>query len=244
LGFTASLACRSALFLMVLLQLISQDGWGAPSNQPVSAVFSSVNHTSHNLGFSNDEACIFCHMAGEVYKPSQASDAAAAPRTVSFSPPLWDKKTSIQTFQLIPLSPVETPESSHPFGPSSACLACHDGALAAGIHDARLNHPISLAYPRQPDGHFVPRRNTPNLLRYWSIPDRTPSGVILPTGPQSQYFSLPTGSNSGDLSVSATVVRTTLGYIHCDSCHNPHDNSTAPFLRASSKTLCLICHDR
>jgi len=243
LGFKASLAWRSALFLMLLWPLVSQEGWGVPTDQPVGAVFSSVNRTSHNLGFSSDKACIFCHMTGEAYNSSQASDAAAAPKVVSFSPPLWDKKTPIQSFQLIPLSPVERPDASQPFGPSSACLACHDGALATTMNEAKLNHPISIAYPRQPDGRFIPRRDSINLLRYWSIPDWTPSGIVLPTGPHSQYLSLPIGSDLPELS-RATLVRTTLGYIHCDSCHNPHDDSTAPFLRASSKTLCLICHDR
>jgi predicted CXXCH cytochrome family protein len=241
----ASVACRSTFFTMVLLQLICNPGWAAAVDPPVvNAAFGMVDHTRHNLGLSSDNACIFCHTAGEIYNSSQASAAAPAPRAVSFNPPLWDQKTAIQSFQLIPLSPLEKPESSHPFGPSSACLTCHDGALAAGVHEAKLNHPISLAYPRHPDGRFVPRRDTPNLLRYWSIPDRTPSGVVLPTGPHSRYLSLPTGSASQDPTVTAKMVRTTLGFIHCDSCHNPHDDSTAPFLRASSKTLCLICHDR
>ncbi|HXC62621.1 MAG TPA: cytochrome c3 family protein, partial [Nitrospiria bacterium] len=160
------------------------------------------------------------------------------------NPPLWDKKTTVKSFGLAPLTPVETPQPSYPFGPSSSCLACHDDALAAGIHDPKLNHPVASAYPRQPDGHFVARRNTPDLARYWSIPDRTSSGVSLPTGPHSEYLSLPVGSDSKDPAITSRMVRTTAGFIHCDSCHNPHNDSTAPFLRASSKTLCLICHDR
>jgi len=247
------LACCSTLFVMVFFQLVSNHSRAASPDQSAGASFNEVERTKHNLGLSSDQACVFCHTTGDVYKTPQAAGAAPAAQAVSFNPPLWDRKTTVKSFRFAPLSPAppdllripETrPQSSYPFGPSSACLTCHDDALAAGIHDPQLNHPIASAYPRQPNGHFVARRNTPDLFRYWSIPDRTLSGISLPTGPHSEHLSLPAGSDSKDPAVTSRLVRTTLGFIHCDSCHNPHNDSTAPFLRASSKTLCLICHDR
>lgn len=227
------LSCRSTLFIMAFLYLVSNVSWAASPDQPAGTIFNEVKRSKHNLGLSSDQACIFCHTTGD-YNSSPLTATGAGAQTVSFNPPLWDEKTTVKSFEVAPLK--------NPSGPSSACLACHDDALATGIHG--LNHPTASAYPRQPNGHFVPKQNTPDVLRYWSIPDRTSSGVSLPTGPHSEYLSLPAGSDSQDPAVTSRLVRTTQGSIHCDSCHNPHNASIAPFLRANPKTLCLICHDR
>jgi len=227
------LPCRSTLLVVFFVQLLSNYGWAASPDQPTGALFDEVGRTKHNLGLSSGQACIFCHTAGD-YNSSPLIETNAGAQAVSFNPPLWDEKTTVKSFEVAPLK--------YPSGPSSACLACHDDALATGLHG--LNHPIDMGYPRQPDGHFVPRNNTPDLARYWSVPDRTPSGVSMPTGPHSEYLYLPAGPDSQDPAVTSRLVRTTQGSVHCDSCHNPHNASIAPFLRANPKTLCLICHDR
>jgi predicted CXXCH cytochrome family protein len=211
--------------LIVLLQLASGPSWAAPPDKP--AGFRAVEQSKHNLGLSSDQACIICH--------TNDDDAAISPdagtQEASPNPPLWNEKSTVKSYELAPLK--------HSFGPSAACLACHDDALADGTHG--LNHPIAWAYPRRQDGQFVVH-STPQL-RYWSVPDRTSSGVILPTGPHSEYL-LPVGADPQDPDASGKLVRTTQGSVHCDSCHNPHNAGIAPFLRANPKTLCLICHDR
>ena len=213
---------------VILLQFIHGQGWAA---DPQAGGFRAVEHTKHNLGLSSDQSCIFCHTTNG-YKTDQTTTAGPeAVEPAPSGPPLWDEKSTVKSYELAPLK--------YPFGPSAACLACHDDALASGLHG--LNHPIAWAYPRQTNGKFVVS-NAPQL-RYWSVPDRTASGVSMPTGPHSQYL-LPVGSDPQDPDATGRLVRTTQGAVHCDSCHNPHNASIAPFLRENPKTLCLICHDR
>jgi len=116
----------------------------------------------------------------------------------------------------------------------------------SGLREApalsRLDHPISILYPRKPNGVFVPQNATITRSRYWSLPDRHPGGLTLPTAGTSSYLDLPQGNTSAE-HLSA-LVRTTGGKMECDSCHDPHSEKVRPFLRVPSKTLCLVCHDR
>jgi predicted CXXCH cytochrome family protein len=98
-----------------------------------------------------------------------------------------------------------------------------------------FDHPYNVMYPRRTNGRFVPERPTVNQYRYWSIPDLHNGDLVLPTGPTSSLLAMP---------ASARMVRTSEGRVQCDSCHDPHNNGSAPFLRAPAQDLCLICHDR
>jgi predicted CXXCH cytochrome family protein len=129
-----------------------------------------------------------------------------------------------------------------------ACLGCHDGVLAQEIHQSvtrnakTFDHPSNVMYPRRPDGRFVPERPTANQYRYWSIPDLRDGNLILPTGPTSAV--LAGSAPTAPATPPSHGVRTSEGMVQCSSCHNPHDNASAPFLRAPAQDLCFICHDR
>ena len=107
---------------------------------------------------------------------------------------------------------------------------------------SRVDHPISILYPRKPNGVFVPQNPTVTRSRYWALPDRSAGGLTLPTSETSSYLDLPKGTTS--VEHLSALVRTTAGKMECDSCHDPHSESVRPFLRVPSKTLCLVCHDR
>ena len=186
----------------------------------------------------------------------------------SKTPPAWDKKNPTRTFSFrhITQPPLGkgTP-GTKPFGPSFDCLTCHDGVLGNNVHQLGFSgsvptgdpaaveatqagpqtpdHPDSISYPREPDGRPAGARADPKLKRYWSIPDRDENGVTLPTGPKSAALTLQ-NIDPNDPVAAAGLVRTFMGVIHCDTCHNPHNNDVRPFLRVPHKTLCLVCHDR
>jgi len=160
---------------------------------------------------------------------------------------------------------------NQPTGSSLTCLACHDGALAKDMHGinvdnarigaeanaswegglsqreapplSRVDHPISIPYPRKPNGMFVPENPSVTYARYWTIPDLRPEGYVLPEDGTSSYLDLPKEKVSSPEILSG-LVRTTSGRVECDSCHNPHSEKIRPFLRAPSASLCLVCHDR
>ncbi len=182
--------------------------------------------------------------------------------------PLWDSNHTTEFFLPIPQM-----ESLHgkgepgkkPFGPSFDCLTCHDGALGNDVHQRGISagggevrkreviavkdgarasdHPDSVVYPRSVTGAFSAHSANPNLKRYWSIPDRSSNGVIMPTGPSSASLGL-MNIDPDNAFQTTGLVRTFFGMIHCDSCHNPHHNENKPFLRVPANDLCLVCHQR
>lgn len=218
------------LIVMVIPVLLAVRG-------EAGTVFDTVQETTHSLAVKAEESCPLCHAPDH-----SATDA-----------PLWNQGTPVRSYRLSSIPASLPPAMSHPFGPSTTCLACHDGALAVDVHGIAspatsagkrpLDHPDSVLYPRKPNGMFItPETAAAHIARYWSVPDRHGNNLTMPTGQTSQY--LEKGTDPADPVVAASVVRTTEGRVHCDSCHNPHSNTYPAFLRASPKTLCLICHDR
>ncbi len=193
----------------------------------------------------------------------------ARKKRISF-PPLWNTQ-GVKPYDIAGDLPSNKRTYNHPTGSSLVCLSCHDGALGADMHGinvgdprvaasgnipwtgsvgareapplSRVDHPISILYPRKPQGMFVPVNPTITRSRYWSLPNRHPGGFTLPESGTSSYLDLPVKNVSSPEHLS-TLVRTSSGRVECDSCHNPHSEKVRPFLRVPSATLCLICHDR
>jgi len=246
-------------------------GLSLPAGYSLASPLDEVYETSHNLAVSKTEganACTVCHI-DEIPWQVAAKDVKAGK---SLPPPLWDqKRISISPFRTTQTAPPNAHPYNHPTGPSMVCLACHDGALGTDMHGinvanprvgasaempwkgmagarmapalSRVDHPISIPYPRKPNGTFVPIDPSVTFSRYWALPDRNDEGLTLPTAATSSYLDLPKGSVSNAETLSA-LVRTTGGMMECDSCHNPHSEKVRPFLRVPSQTLCLVCHDR
>lgn len=186
--------------------------------------------------------------------------------------PLWNRaEMKDSQYRAIQTAPLGEHPYNHPTGSSLICLSCHDGALGGDMHGinvdnprigasakpawngmagplgapplSRVDHPVSIIYPRKPNGAFVPHNATITRSRYWALPDRHEEGLTLPTSDTSSYLDLPKSEISNPAHLSS-LVRTTGGLMECDSCHNPHSEKVRPFLRVPSKTLCLVCHDR
>ncbi|MFY9269222.1 MAG: cytochrome c3 family protein [Candidatus Manganitrophaceae bacterium] len=194
---------------------------------------------------------------------------AALPKKAT-NPPRWSGHQEKPYLLTATLSPRHHPYNQ-PSGSSLTCVACHDGALATDMHGinvdtpqlgapatkpwtkgvtrrgapplSRVDHPISILYPRKPDGRFVPENPSVTYARYWTLPDLRPEGYLLPENNASSYLDLPSVKVSSPELLS-NLVRTTSGRVECDSCHNPHSEKIRPFLRVPSQTLCLVCHDR
>ncbi len=219
------------------------------------------------------KSCTVCHTDEIPWQGDNKDATAGQKSAKTINPPpLWQKshskKAPYRTMQSLP--PDEHPYN-HPTGTSMVCLSCHDGALGTDMHGinvgnprvgasanvpfdgmwgkrgapplSRLDHPISIPYPRLPNGKFIPLNPTVTQFRYWALPDRQADGLVLPTSGTSAYLDLPVGEVSGTDHLSS-LVRTTGGMLECDSCHNPHSEQIRPFLRAPSADLCLVCHDR
>ena len=230
--------------------------------------FLSVVQTPHNLTVSSlMDPCGVCHTNGEPQPHPGKKE-----KSEKVIPPKWVKIGALENLHFSPKAHSFPGQNlKRPIGSSHRCLSCHDGVVAMDAHVMGLreegasdfnkfldgffeplggpgdrsfrflDHPISISYPRKPNGQFKGNNTTPRMHRYWSIPDLSDEGITLPTGPQSSYLHLPTQEKASSRSL---LVRTTGGLVECDSCHNPHNNEKAAFLRESGHSLCLICHDR
>ncbi|MBI3608569.1 MAG: cytochrome c3 family protein [Nitrospirae bacterium] len=220
--------------------------WSGPA---IAEPFQAVVNSPHNfLGPSETPAgqhvCFGCHAEGPAYRAAGGATVLSTTTPEETTGPLWQKD-----------APPFTVESSAPGaksapgGSSSVCLGCHDGVLGLEVHQGAspqsksFDHPYNTTYPRRANGQFRAERPIVSQYRYWSLPDLRDEGFVLPTGPTSDLLIIPTGVEPTDLA-SLQMVRTSNGIMHCDSCHNPHDNGNAPFLRAPARDLCLICHNR
>lgn len=130
-----------------------------------------------------------------------------------------------------------TPEQ--PLGVDLLCLSCHDGSVAmdayggvagsgtpliqgtAKITTGGTNevlsgeHPIAVSYDDTLTGAAAA---TPVYTGFDTVANATADGI--------KFFSDGAGGNM----------------VRCASCHDPHNNTNQPFLRAAPSVLCAACH--
>jgi len=206
---------------------------------PATAQQSIVN-TKHNLSaFSTagpvrapeggeSEVCVFCH----------------TPHGGQTGGPLWNRNSVGDTY--VPYdSPSLQATVGQPTGPSKLCLSCHDGSIALG---SVLNTPGS---PGSAAGIDV---------------SNTGPGGAMPAGPTllgqnltndhpvSFEYTTALAGDDQELADPSDVVSAGLPLfprsggraLQCTTCHDPHIQSPAKFLRMEPRDqltgLCLTCH--
>jgi predicted CXXCH cytochrome family protein len=112
--------------------------------------YDEVERTVHNIlppsgSFTLKDLCLSCHVDGNIYVPGMPlpTEEASLPIFPVFgSPeeqkPAWEPDTTTKTFDVPkswPLPRNMSPE--RPFGISADCLGCHDGAIAADVHQGK-----------------------------------------------------------------------------------------------------------
>ncbi|MDH4229180.1 MAG: cytochrome c3 family protein [Nitrospirota bacterium] len=211
-------------------------GWAGLSVAAEPPYRQEIHGTTHDFSTLNGDPCLGCHMATNT--PSGDELVAS---------PLWGGGWASGVFGGPSfVAPGKVAD------PSSACLECHDGGLAVGVHQQKgelvtrehggsksPDHPVRLTYPRNIRGNWVMPTPLPQHRQYWAVPDLREGELVLPTGPTSRYYQV---ADTDAMRFGA--VRTRSGKVECDSCHNPHSNRVAPYLRAMPPDLCLVCHDK
>jgi len=194
---------------------------------------SMMLNTKHNLGATGpgpikatgeNQLCVFCHTPHVPSKfPSQQ---------------LWNHQLSAQEYTLYSSDYLTSLSYSAPNQPnprSKLCLSCHDGTIAIG---AVYNNSGSQAIEMQNSVTTLPADAAGNLGV--SLANDHPVGYVYDNSRDPELVARPWPWNTAvKLDPDASG-----GTVECITCHDPHDNTYAPFLRISNTnaSLCTFCH--
>ena len=199
----------------------------------------TISTSKHNLSTSGTgtitavnqtEICIFCHF----------------PHSTGNSPFLWNHAMSTATYTFYTSSTMNAATPTALSGSSSYCMSCHDGTVAVGdvIRAGQLGEDPIQMNGVDPDG-TLPDTIPANIGT--SLTDDHPVSIQYEDG---LFSSTNEDVDLRDRTTANTVVNGAITLylenekVECGSCHNPHDNTNAPFLEVSNtgSQLCLTCH--
>ena len=180
-----------------------------------------------------DEICLPCHVPHNSLTESGASMV------------LWNHELTTATFAMYG-DPTETnfatvradrdQQSPALGGPSRLCLSCHDGSIALDSYGGDTG--VNMIPDVSASGRAVKLGI--------DLRDDHPIGIQYPANGTTGYHDA-----RDDPAEIAPLKLVNWGSktnrVECTSCHEPHDNTTAPpFLRMSNtgSLLCLECHDK
>jgi hypothetical protein len=201
----------------------------------------------------NHEVCVYCHT------PHSANTNVPSP--------LWNRVVPPKTFDMYTSPTMDSPCAGWPTGPSIACMGCHDGNLAYTTHNGNRvgdKHdvvnapgpggiPDTTTYPNcerchQEMYHGVtgswrlggPRRFTGPV----NLANDHPISMTYPTPAQDPAFETPPDPQNGWAANGESGLRLYNGKVECPTCHNVHNPTIPPFLRASNanSSVCKTCH--
>ncbi|MDI3280854.1 MAG: cytochrome c3 family protein [Bacillota bacterium] len=222
---------KRPLFMALLaLALVALVGAGALAATIVNSKH-DLSSTSTNGGIKSTnetQICIFCHT------PHQPSGATTKP--------LWNHTTTTSTFTMYSNTTIQGAVDPQPSGGSELCLSCHDGSVAINsILNASTVGTPTLTDPR-PTSHLTADNK---LINSSALLDNNLSNdhpvSITYDSTNDKGLRAPTGNNVVNGSITLPLFS---NKVQCGSCHNVHDPSNTPFLRASNdgSALCLTCH--
>lgn len=212
--------------------------------------FADVLNTKHDLsvgstGITDDsnttQICVFCHTPhGSIntFRPlwnHNANQGAGTTFTIYGHAGDANRSTTMNS--------TPTNFAANANNSSAFCLGCHDGVSAV---NTLANKPsdvgagnVTLGATTEFDADGSLRTGRPSIMGG--------GGNLLNEHPINMTPPLP----AVDPGMAATVGSTIGGLplytgntVQCGSCHNPHDNTNAPFLRLSmaDSALCSACH--
>ena len=199
------------------------------------AALAAIVNTKHDLsaaGVANNEVCVWCHT------PHNSDTVQLAP--------LWSHESTVVNNYTIYSSATLDGTTSQPSGVTKACLSCHDGTVAVG----------NIAYGKYA-GNLDPGAHG-NATDYAANATMI-GGALLGTDLSNDHpvsityentldagLRAPTNGRVSYNNITLQLYGASNNMVECASCHNVHDDTNNPFLRASNSgsALCLVCHDK
>jgi predicted CXXCH cytochrome family protein len=200
---------------------------------PTIALGGTIVNTKHDLSSTSTAAvksatqtntCVFCHM---VHNSQPAAFRPLWSHTMTVQNLTWSPTTTVRGTTL-PTSIISTALAG-----SRGCMSCHDGTVALG--DLFTGTGGTVSGTNVTAGKLTGGNS---LLSPTTMQKNHPLGVQKPAAI--------TGFTAFKTVPSTSAVNyDSQGFVQCDSCHNPHDNTFSPFLKINptAGAICLTCHD-
>lgn len=201
----------------------------------------TVKLTKHNLSIGTRDAG-FTALTGKVADYGEVCAYCHTPHSGSSTIPLWNRANSAATYTMYTTTNSATIDMTVGAAPgpvSLACASCHDGTVGLDVITNKPNAASAVTPLSQTFGTVF--TSAVNALK------------ILGADLTNDHPVAVTYDNTKDVAfvAKATVVSAGLPFygaakdqLECGTCHNPHNNTNAPFLRVSNtgSALCLTCH--
>lgn len=224
------------------------------SNSRTGAMTVSNNNGTVIYSLNQDQLCVWCHTPHAAFNTDG---------------PLWNKSTTNAAFTTYPTTVGGSARATSIGTKSKICLTCHDGTLAINIV---INAPGSggVVATGAQFGLWQGLNTATNALM-GGVPTNVAnvSTDLSNDHPISIVYSTPTtntADNPGSLRTTGYVLAGTTTWvprqgtvsgakieglldgndIQCVSCHDPHTDANATFLRATTtgSRICITCHDK
>jgi predicted CXXCH cytochrome family protein len=208
---------------LVAFMTIAQAGV-VNSKHNLSSSAPGANTFKLTPGTGTDQVCVFCHT------PHYSSTASA---------PLWNKTVTTTVYTMYSSATIDMTIAGQPQGISAACLSCHDGTVA---FDTFLNAP-GTGFSKQGswtwNGGKSDIKTSASAYVSGDLSNDHPISVTYDATKDPAFVTAVNGRVNG-----LPLYGSGRNQMECASCHDVHDNTNAPFLRAANggSVLCLKCH--
>ncbi len=220
---------RVALALGVMvwaMPLAAQNISNSPHN------LSTSGQTVGNTVYASTETqiCVFCHFPHSTGNPTY----------------LWNHAATTASYTFYTSSTMNAATPTALSGSSLYCMSCHDGTVAIGdvvLPPEGGTDPIAMVGV-EADGSMPltsPARLGTDLSDDHPISIQYEDGLFSST---NEDLGLRDRSDTNTVTNGTITLHLEGEKVQCGTCHNPHDNTNAPFLEASNtgSQLCLTCH--
>lgn len=205
---------------------------------PNAQAQATVKLTKHNLSVATRDAG-FTALTGKVADYNEVCAYCHTPHAGSSTIPLWNRANSAATYTMYNSTNSATMDMTVGAAPgpvSLACQSCHDGTIGLDVITNKPNAASAVVALNQTFGTVFGAGDIRNLGT--DLRNDHPVAVTYNPTLDAAFVA------------KATVTATLPFYgaakdqLECGTCHNPHNNTNAPFLRIANtgSALCLTCH--
>jgi predicted CXXCH cytochrome family protein len=201
----------------------------------------TVKLTKHNLSAGTRDAG-FTAVTGKIADYGEVCAYCHTPHSGSSSIPLWNRGATGTTYSMYSSTnsaTINMTVGATPGPVSLACASCHDGTVGLDVITNKPNAASSVAALNQAFATVFTGALDALKVLGSDLTNDHPVAVTYDNTKDVAFASKATVEAAG-----LPFYGSGKDQLECGTCHNPHNNTNAPFLRKSNtaSALCLTCH--